>query len=191
MSKAIGILRKLMTYLTSQSLMNMYYAFVFPYLHYCNEVWGATYVSHLNRLILLQKRAIRIIAKTTYLAHTRPLFKQYRILKLQQINIFVLGRFMFRLHDKDLPVVFDQMFTRNTSLYTYSTRQCQNLHVPRAPTNMIKMSIRYRGVIVWNKLCKYLDSECTLATFKSRMKLCIIQNNLIVNWITLQELIHK
>src|SRR6218665_2166057 len=41
---------------------------------YGNIVWAATYSTRLNCLTLLQKRAIRIVAKDSYCAHTWPRF---------------------------------------------------------------------------------------------------------------------
>ena len=41
-SKGMGILYKTKDYLKSDTLLNLYYSFVCPYLIYCIEVWGAT-----------------------------------------------------------------------------------------------------------------------------------------------------
>ena len=41
-SKWIGILYKTKDYLKSDTLLTLYYSFVYPYLIYCIEVWGAT-----------------------------------------------------------------------------------------------------------------------------------------------------
>ena len=112
-SKNIGILQKLKPYLDVKSLTNIYYAFVFLYLHYCNKVWGNTYISNLKRLITLQKRILRIIAKSSYLADTNPIFQFLKILTVQLINSFVLGRFMLRVLHNDLPPIFDSMFALN------------------------------------------------------------------------------
>ena len=47
-----------------QSALHMlYYALVYPYHQYCITVWGSTYLTNLNSLVMLQKRVIRIIAK--------------------------------------------------------------------------------------------------------------------------------
>ena len=48
-SKSIGIIYRLRQYLDKISLVSMYYAFIYPYLHYCNEVWGNAYSTNLNR----------------------------------------------------------------------------------------------------------------------------------------------
>ena len=52
---------------------------------YCCELWGNTYCIRINRLKLLQKRAVRIINNADYRAHTSELFRKYRILKLDDL----------------------------------------------------------------------------------------------------------
>ena len=78
-SKSIGIIFKSSSCLPRFSLRLFYYSLVYPYLQYCVTVWGSTYPSNLNRIILLQKRAVRCINKDAYDAHTDPIFKELRI----------------------------------------------------------------------------------------------------------------
>ena len=44
------------------------------YLSYTCEIWRNTYMSRSHTLMLLQKKAIHTIAKTSYLDKTHPLF---------------------------------------------------------------------------------------------------------------------
>ena len=37
-------------------LVNLYYTFIFPYLSYCNIVWGRAANIYLSRIFLLQKK---------------------------------------------------------------------------------------------------------------------------------------
>ena len=56
-SKNIGVMHKL-----SDTIKSLYYTLVYPYIHYGNIVWANNYPSKLTRIILLQKRVVRIIA---------------------------------------------------------------------------------------------------------------------------------
>ena len=62
-SKSIELLNKAKYYLPSKSLLTLYYALIYPYLTYCNLIWASTYVTNLQRIYLLQKRAVRAISK--------------------------------------------------------------------------------------------------------------------------------
>ena len=53
---------KLSYFLFTDAIKSLYYTLVHPYVHYGNIVWANP--SKLSRILLLQKRAVRIIAKT-------------------------------------------------------------------------------------------------------------------------------
>ena len=93
-SKSIGIIYKSSFCLPKTSLRSLYYSLVYPYLLYCVSVWGSTYQSNLNRIIVLQKKIIRIISKVSFDAHTGVLFKEQEILKFSDIYLYQIGKFM-------------------------------------------------------------------------------------------------
>ena len=95
---------------------------IFPYLQYCNLIWSSTYPTNLSRLVLLQKRAVRIINKSDFLAHTSPIFKELHLLKLQDIRILQICQFMFSCESKKLPYKFQEMFILNSQVHNYNTR---------------------------------------------------------------------
>ncbi len=64
-TKGIGIIIKPKPYINKTTLMNLYHAFVYPHMTYCNIVWGSTYNTHLYRLIILQKKNSKNIVKQT------------------------------------------------------------------------------------------------------------------------------
>ena len=63
------------------------------------------YHSHLHKLRLLQKKAIRIISNTANLAHSSKLFLNLKLLKLDDIMKFQLGTYMYKLKYNKLPNV--------------------------------------------------------------------------------------
>jgi hypothetical protein len=95
-AKSAGIIYKCKFYLPKRSLLQLYYALVYPYLHYCNIVYGNdVYVTNLNRLILLQKKVVRTIDNADRLAFSQPIFKKLGLLTLVDINLFQKGVFMY------------------------------------------------------------------------------------------------
>ena len=52
----IGILSKVRYLLPFYILRQLYYALIYPHISYCIEAWGSTYQTHLNQLVLLQKK---------------------------------------------------------------------------------------------------------------------------------------
>ena len=78
-SKAMGIIIKARKYLSKKSVVNLYHSFVFPYLTYCIEIWGNASDIHLDALIKIQKKIVRIVSNSAFLAHTDELFKELNI----------------------------------------------------------------------------------------------------------------
>ena len=84
-SKGIGIMYKARHFLPKKALLMLYHAYIYPYMTYCIEVWGCASQTQLNCLFLLQKKIIRIMNFSHYLAHTNPLFLSMEVLHLRKI----------------------------------------------------------------------------------------------------------
>ena len=81
-SKTVGILHRLKYCLPQNVLLTIYNSLINPYLHYCILAWGN---SNTDRLLKLQKKAVRIISHAHFLAHTDNLFQNLKILKIEDI----------------------------------------------------------------------------------------------------------
>ena len=55
-SKTIGIFYRLKQIVPDYILLNLYYTFIYPYLLYCNVIWGGTHITVLAPLRILQKK---------------------------------------------------------------------------------------------------------------------------------------
>ena len=76
---------------------------------------------------MLQKRAVRIIAKESFDAHTDPIFKNLKILKFNCIYLFQLGKLMFQFKNGLLPRTFDSKFALNSQVHNSDTRNSKLL----------------------------------------------------------------
>jgi hypothetical protein len=74
-SKSIGINSGSRFVLSTRTKLSVYYTLIYPYISYCNTVWSSTYATSLNRIWLLQKRAVRVMTNSEYRAHSAPLFE--------------------------------------------------------------------------------------------------------------------
>ena len=84
-SRGIGILAKLRSYLDPKILRNIYYSIVYSHLSYGVEAWGSACASDLEKILILQKKAVRILTGNRYfqiygevaapLPRSEPLFK--------------------------------------------------------------------------------------------------------------------
>lgn len=69
---------KTLLYLNSKTLLDLYYALVYPFLTYCIIAWGNTYQTSLQPLFVLQKKAIRIITFFGFLVQYKPTFQRFK-----------------------------------------------------------------------------------------------------------------
>ena len=133
---------------------------------YCNHVWGNNYKTVLEKLMLVQKKIIRIITCSPYRAHTEPLFVANRLLTVYDINVYTVGIFMYNTITSAEPTLFTSFFIQNDDVHEHATRTAQNLHLPPWKINIRKFNIRYNGAIVWNSLPAYIKQSQSLMIFK-------------------------
>lgn len=169
-AKGIGILCKARKVLNESTLVTIYNSFIYPYITYGLEVWGNAAEIHLKPMIVLQKRAIRIIKSAHYREHTPPLFKSCNLLQFKDVYTSSVAKQMFKIMKDLTPKFLREMFTVNFNLHNHQTRQSHRLHIPIARTNLKKKSFRCAGVYVWNSVMSNLNLNCNFITFKKRIK---------------------
>ena len=102
-SQLLGIINRVKHILSCNLRKMLYTTLILPYFSYCNILWGGASKFASSRLVVLQKRAIRLISNTHYLAHTNPLFNRFQLLKLNDIYTFQLLVFMYPTKHDLLP----------------------------------------------------------------------------------------
>lgn len=167
-SKNIGIIIKAGRYFNKDTVLNLYYTFIFPYLYYCNIVWGNTFKTHLQKLVTIQKKVIRIISKVPNRTHTADLFVNLNVLSLSHIYDYSVAIFMYKYTKGLLPKLFDEMFFRNSQFHRYNTRQ--EMNIPSYKLTIQKQSIKYYGPQFWNSISLTFDTNCSIHTFKRHLK---------------------
>ena len=186
-SRSIGMLACARHNLNRDTLIKLYYAFIYPYLKYCIDVWGHCGQLHFQSLFRLQKRAVRTITFSKRRTPSAPLFKSLGILNLESIYIMSISVFMYKHYYRLLPTVVDEFFQLNTSIHDINTRQRNQLHVPRGRLIIRQQSIRFRGVQIWNQLYNTLDiNNLTFNQFKRSMEQKLINGSLSIRLAPLQ-----
>ena len=177
-SKGLGILLKARKYLNRKCLLNLYYSFIYPYLTYCVEVWGNTPDTHIDPLIRLQKKVIRIITFSLYLAHTEPLFKELNILPFPKVVIQRIALQMFKFTNKLLPSAISELFISNSAVYKYNTRNRTKLRQCFGKHEYMYRSFKFSAVYIWIALLDSINTHSSYHTFKKTLKLFLLNNTL-------------
>ena len=109
--------------ITEQGLYIMYCALFLPYLTYCIEVWGGTYTTTIKPLVIMQKKAIRIICNQNYRDHTNELFTEKKILKLYDLFKVRISAIMYKARHILLPPRIQLIFQFKNECDAYSLRK--------------------------------------------------------------------
>ena len=102
-SRTTGVLNKIKLFLPSRILKNIYSSLILCQLNYGILAWGQNY----KRVFKLQKRAIRIITCSRYNAHYEPLFKELKLLKVEDILKLQQLKLYYKLVHRQLPSYFN------------------------------------------------------------------------------------
>ena len=138
-AKTIGVLNRLKRHVPIYVLRMLYNALILPHIQYSILCWG--YKG--NRVIKLQRRAIRVITRSKYNAHTDPLFKTLNLLKFEDILKINGLRIYYKLVNGTLPKYISDMFKQSDRSMPYSLRSHSELPYYFPKTTFGRNCIRY------------------------------------------------
>ena len=165
-SRNIGVMYKLKQYLPSSALLTLYSSLISPYLNYGILAWGNTHQTFLDKLLLLQKKALRVVFNLHARAHTDILFFENNILKINDLHLFQLGQFMYNFNTNSLPIIFNDLFSTNEHVHNYPTRQSREFHLPLLRTILAQNTFVFTGPRYWNNLDQSIKDAKTFVSFK-------------------------
>ena len=173
-SKLSGIIARLRHYVGIKILRDIYFTLIYPYITYCNIVWGSNYSSRLQNLRKVQKKIIRLITKSNFRESTKPLFRKLKILDLHEVNAFLTGLFTYSQRTNLLPNTFSDYFILNKHIHHHNTRSAMKLHINFHRTNYGKFPLKAKGAKLWNSLPDEVIESKSYATFKRKLKLTLL-----------------
>ena len=147
---------------------------VHPHINYCIEVWGSAYQSHINSLVVLQKKAIRIITFSHFQAHTEPLFKKNRILPLSKLYFLSISLLVFTELSGHAVINFG--FQTHIQTHYHNTRNKHRLTLPKHNTNYGCKSITHVGPKIFNQLPPAILNSPSPHVFKRKVKHWLFDN---------------
>ena len=161
-SKTIGVMFRIRQFVPDHILLKLYYSLIYPYLIYCNIVWGNTNATYLNKILLLQKKIVRLITNSSYLAHSDPLFYNCKILKISDLYTYLVSIEAFKLYSCNQIHPVHNHNTRNREIYVQPTFHRLTL---------TQRSLDYTMPSIWNNnVPNRIKQSSSLSSFKTEMK---------------------
>ena len=131
LSRYVGTLFKLKSFLPKYMLSKIYYAFIHSYLNYGLIIWGATPASNLSKLCRIQNKALRVISGNGWREHPTHLYATQKILQLSKLITYSVAKFMHKFTNKKLPATFNHFFPAVAKIHSRYIRNSTK------PTNIL------------------------------------------------------
>ena len=162
-AKGIGILLKSRKVFDND--ISLYHIFVYPYLHYCIHVWGKAYNTHLNDLVVLQNKAMRINSGVPTRTNMDRCYVEMSILTVKHIYNYNNGLFMYEYVNEMTPDIFHNFFRNVSDIHQQNDRNATQK----------QFYITYRGTtktfqLLWSSFLEFhyrnINPNCAIGSFK-------------------------
>ena len=97
-------------------------SYSYTYINYCCFIWASGYVDYIKKLVILQKRAMRVIEGINLPHSANPVFKKYNILKVQDIAKLQMLLVLHKYLCNTIPLPVEKLFHTYVENH-YGTRQ--------------------------------------------------------------------
>ena len=113
-----------------------------PHFHYCLLAWGST-IKNGHKLHLLQKKAVRIINNSHFIAHTDPIFKKLHMVKVTDMFRIAIRKFYYMLENNLLPPYFNYMKPNLPVICNHCNVRNPKFHLPLINHEFAKQLLQY------------------------------------------------
>ena len=153
-SRNVGIISKLRHFVPQKTLFSIYNSLILPYLSYGLVAWGQAAKSHLQKFIVLQKRAVRLINFAPSRSHAAPFFIQSNIMPITMLYFKLCSTVMLNVYNNLAPHKITHLFTPSQEKHTYNTRSSSsgNYYINYSRLNQHKNSFSIMGAKSWNSI---------------------------------------
>ena len=147
LSRINGILHRLKYIYPQNILITLYKSLFVPHINYGSLLWGHAGGS----LDKIQKKAVRTITYSNYIAHSEPLLKELNLLKVKDLFELKILKFLFKLYHNNLPPYFNSYRSHLEKNVTPYTLRPHPLPVPRVSHVFAEAGLLYKLVVTKNK----------------------------------------
>ena len=154
LSKTIGLLSKIRHFVPFHTLVSIYNSLVVPYLRYGLIAWGQTGKTQLNKLLILQKRALRFMCFADRCDHAIPLFLRAQTLPIHFLYYKLLAETMHDVSNDVIPSQLKDLFIPTVKIHSYNTRSSvsDNFYIKKSNLEVKRKSFSVIGAKLWNEI---------------------------------------
>ena len=155
--------------------MLIYNSLVESRLRYGILSWGTATQQQINRLKVLQNKALRYITFSELDTPMLPIYSLLKVLPVDKLLHLSQANFMYGYHHGNLPSNFQAYFSKPT--HSYPTRFSKsNFSLPALQENMSEKSMKVLGPKVWTNITQEMKSLPFRKTFSRHLKLSLLDS---------------
>ena len=121
-SKGIDMIARLRHLVPFATLLNIYHSLIEPYISYGLVAWGQAANIHLNKILILQKRALQLMYFADSKAHSAPLFVHSRILPVTMLYYRLVSSMMHDINNHCVPSNISMLFTHSEQVHHHKNQ---------------------------------------------------------------------
>lgn len=159
LAKSVGCLRKIAALLPLWLQQSLYYSMFYSKLLYGILVWGTTTKGNYEKLLILQKRVLRIFMNYTgpiRLLETQPLFQKFDVLPANKVYLWRLARQIYK----------HKLYTIYTPVAAHYDIRNPKRKPKKVRTNYGKQDMEYQVIDMLNRYDSSLDFSLPKKSFK-------------------------
>lgn len=173
LSKAIGSMYKIYSVLPTWLKQSLYYSLFYSKLSYGILLWGTTTACNYDRLIILQKKVLRMCENyrgDRRELRTQPLFNKYNILKADQIYYFKLLQWIQKSGIYNKPP--------DDGSRAYNIRYPKH-RLPATRTNYGRQTLHFQTLSMLNRSDICIDFNQSFQNFKGACRRFLVENSVV------------
>ena len=171
LSRSIYVMNSVKHLLPTECLRLLYYSMFYTHLTYGMVLWGNSMAeSNQNKIMKLQKKAVRIVGKAKYNAHTDPIFANLKLLKLKDVIELEIIKYMYQVTHRCLPDPLLNTFSVNADVHHYNTRGRNDPRIVNRQYSCLDKSFICRGPMTWSLLGNEIKSAPSYHAMCKRFK---------------------
>ena len=152
-AQSLSLIIRSKAFLSYRAKLLLYSSLIKSQLTYCVSIWGGACKTYLDKLISLQKKAIRIVVGAPYNSHTQPLFGKLKVLEFS--DLYKLS--LIKLANSKINPTYDtpkspfECFKIQPATVTRSNKTT-NLIIPFCSTKSLERLCIHQVPFIYNNL---------------------------------------
>ena len=150
-------------WVADEEKMKLYNAYFNSKMIYGIEIYGTAAKRYLQRIEVLQLKALKALFNLEPLTPSKDLYRKYNVFPIKETYEIYVAKFVHRERIGKLPKSFSNYFESvhdsNENENYPNTRNRDSLFLTHIRTEQGRKMMKYQGAYVWNKLTNVLNIQ--------------------------------